>query len=95
MIKNKSEVQKRFEEIIEKKLHQKFISSGDLIRFRDACIEQGKLQAEKEIKEKLEKLKHHYYINSSKKYIGNDFAYDLVILTEGLYKDIKKLEEKK
>jgi hypothetical protein len=47
-MKPKSEVQRRFEEIMEKKLNNKFISSGDLIRFRDACIEQGKQQAMKE-----------------------------------------------
>jgi hypothetical protein len=44
----KEEVQRRFEEIMNKKLNNKFISAGTLIRFRDACIEQGKLQTEEE-----------------------------------------------
>ena len=41
---DKTEVQERFKYIMERKLGNKFISAGSLIRFRDACIQEGKQQ---------------------------------------------------
>jgi hypothetical protein len=43
------EVNKRFKDIMDKKLNNNFISAGSLIRFRDACFKAGQKQKEEDV----------------------------------------------
>lgn len=46
---------KLFQDIMEKKLNNRFISAGTLIRFRDCCIQEGSKQTIKDVLKLIEK----------------------------------------
>jgi hypothetical protein len=56
----KEELKKRidtgFKVIFDKNLNRLYFSAGTLIRFRDTCIEYGKLLAEEKAREKMKRF---------------------------------------